>query len=160
MLEILYSAVDENTKISMCGLCKGADSPDGFYSLKSDYSFRKSPVTEEELIAMYTDFYQYWVVWAKLIQKEIVKKHLFTSGRIYEDTAAVFKYMVNRYQRNITVYQFYHLRFIEIHTGNHNTVKATVLTMFQVRHIVASVINKCNIVTFLFHRPFKAVQNP
>lgn len=110
MLEILYSAVDENTKISMCGLCKGADSPDGFYSLKSDYSFRKSPVTEEELIAMYTDFYQYWVVWAKLIKKDIVEKYLFTPGRIYEDTAVVFKWINETKFVNITNEPLYFYR--------------------------------------------------
>ena len=110
MLEILYSAVDETTKISMCGLCKGITSPDGFYSRKSDYSFRKCPVNEKELISMYNDFYQYWVVWAKLIKKEIVEKFLFTSGRIYEDTAAVFKWINETEFVNITNEQLYFYR--------------------------------------------------
>ena len=93
MLEILYSAVDENTQISMCGLYKGTILPDEFCSHKSDYNFKKCPVTEKELISMYNDFYQYWVVWAKLIKKEIVEKYLFTPGRINEDTAAVFRWI-------------------------------------------------------------------
>ena len=102
MLEILYDAVDETTKISMCGLCKGTELPDDFRSQKNDYSFKKCPVTEKELISMYNDFYQYWVVWAKLIKKEIVEKYLFTCGRIYEDTAVVFKWINETEFVNIT----------------------------------------------------------
>ena len=110
MLEILYSAVDENTQISMCGLCKGTSLPDGFCSPKNDYSFKQCPINEQELISMYNDFYQYWVVWAKLIKKEIVKKYLFTSGRIYEDTAAVFKWINETKYINITDEQLYFYR--------------------------------------------------
>lgn len=110
MLEILYSAVDETTQISMCGLCKGAISPAGFSSQKSDYRFKKCPVTEKELISMYNDFYQYWVVWAKLIKKEIVEKHLFTPGRIYEDTAVVFKWINETEFVNITDEPLYFYR--------------------------------------------------
>lgn len=110
MLEILYGAVDETTQISMCGLCKGISLPDGFYSQKSDYSFKRCPVTEKELISMYNDFYHYWVVWAKLIKKEIVEKYLFTSGRIYEDTAAVFKWINETKFINITNEQLYFYR--------------------------------------------------
>ena len=110
MLEILYGAVDENTKISMCGLCKGTDSPAGFYSPKSDYSFRKCPVTEKELISMYNDFYQYWVVWAKLIKKDIIEKYLFEPGRIYEDTAVVFKWINETAFINITDEKLYFYR--------------------------------------------------
>ena len=110
MLEILYSAVDETTQISMCGLCKGVSLPDGAFSQKNDYSFKKCPVTEKELIAMYNDFYQYWVVWAKLIKKEIVEKHLFTPGRIYEDTAVVFKWINETKFVNIINEQLYFYR--------------------------------------------------
>ena len=59
---------------------------------------------------MYNDFYQYWVVWAKLIKKEIVEKYLFTSGRIYEDTAAVFKWINETKYINITDEQLYFYR--------------------------------------------------
>lgn len=110
MLEILYGAVDETTQISMCGLCKGISLPDGFCSRKSNYTFKKCPVTEKELISMYNDFYQYWVVWAKLIKKEIVEKYLFTAGRIYEDTAAVFKWINETTFVNITDEQLYFYR--------------------------------------------------
>ena len=110
MLEILYSGVDETTQISMCGLCKGIDLPDEFCSRKSNYNFKKCPVTEKELISMYNDFYQYWVVWAKLIKKEIVEKYLFTSGRIYEDTAAVFKWINETEFVSITDEQLYFYR--------------------------------------------------
>ena len=110
MLEILYSAVDETTQISMCGLSKGIDLPAEFCSQKSNYDFKKCPVTEKELISMYNDFYQYWVVWAKLIKKEIVEKYLFTPGRIYEDTAAVFKWINETKFVSITDEQLYFYR--------------------------------------------------
>ena len=38
MLEILYGAVDENTQISMCDLCKAHICPEGFCSYKNNKS--------------------------------------------------------------------------------------------------------------------------
>lgn len=110
ILEILYSAVDENTQISMCGVYKGDNLSESFFSPKIDYRFKKHPINEEQLVAMYRDGYQFWVVWAKLIKKEIIEKYSFTPGRIYEDSAVVFKWFNETKNINITDEQLYFYR--------------------------------------------------
>lgn len=110
MLEILYGAVDENTLISMCGVYKDCSLSESFFSPKSDYSFKKHPINEEELVLMYHEGYQFWVVWAKLIKKEIVEKYSFTPGRIYEDSAVAFKWIHVAKNVNITDEPLYFYR--------------------------------------------------
>lgn len=103
MLEILYSAVDETTQISMCGVYKGNNLSESFFSPKNDYSFKKHPVNEDSLILfMHSGDYLYWVVWAKLIKKEIIEKYPFTVGKIYEDSAVAFKWINETKFVNIT----------------------------------------------------------
>ena len=110
MLEILYGAVDETTQISMCGVYRGDNYPEDFFSPKSDYTFEKHPINDEELVLMYHEKYRYWIACAKLIKKEIIEKYPFTEGRIYEDNGVVFKWINETEFVNITDEQLYFYR--------------------------------------------------
>lgn len=90
MLELLYEAVvRNNSDMSMCGSAEGETVPETF-SKKYCGQYDTVYVDESALVEMYdSKRYPYWVVWAKLIRKEIVQKHLFTVGRVYEDNAVV-----------------------------------------------------------------------
>ena len=110
MLEILYGAVDETTQISMCGVYKGDNLSENFFSPKIDYRFKKHPINEEQLVEMYLDRYQFWIACAKLIKKEIIEKYPFTEGRIYEDNGVVFKWINQTEFVNITDEQLYFYR--------------------------------------------------
>lgn len=98
-LEILYRAVAENkVKISACHAFEGEVLPKNFFD-KQLYSGTRYPVNEQNLGKWYfgTDEqvskFVYWVVWGKLIHKDIIQKHPFTSHRIYEDNAVAFKWL-------------------------------------------------------------------
>ena len=110
MLEILYGAVDETTQISMCGVYKGDNLSENFFSPKIDYRFKKHPINEEQLVEMYLDRYQFWIACTKLIKKEIIEKYPFTEGRIYEDNGVVFKWINQTEFVNITDEQLYFYR--------------------------------------------------
>lgn len=111
MLEILYGAVDETTQISMCDLCKVYVCPKDFCSYKSKCDFKKYQVNEESLIHfMHSGDYIYWVVCAKLIKKDILLKHPFTVGKIYEDSAVAFKWINEAVNVNITETKLYFYR--------------------------------------------------
>lgn len=109
-LEILYSAVDETTRISMCSALKGTSSFPDFFEFKKDVKFKKHPINDDVLVAMFKDDYQFWIICAKLIKKEIIDKHHFTVGRIYEDTGVVFKWFNETKFINITDEQLYFYR--------------------------------------------------
>ena len=117
-LEILYSAVDETIKISMCGVLKGTSLSENFFLPKSNYSFEKHPINEKTLVSMYHNGYQYWSVCAKLIKRETIEKHLFTPGRIYEDCAVVSKWFDTIKNINITDEQLYFYRINPNSTTN------------------------------------------
>jgi len=111
MLEILYSAVDENTQIAMCDLCKGYVCPEDFCSHKNKWEFQKFSFSEDSLIHfMYSGDYIYWVVCAKLIKKDILLKHPFTVGKIYEDSAVAFKWLNEAENVSITQMKLYFYR--------------------------------------------------
>lgn len=110
MLEILYSAVDENIQISACDLYKDFVYPEDFCSEKK-CEFQKYQVNENLLLRfMQSEEHFYWIVCAKLIKKEIIEKHPFTSGRIYEDSAVAFKWINESKFVNITDEQLYFYR--------------------------------------------------
>lgn len=116
MLEILYGAVNETTQISMCGLFKGNNLSESFFSPISVCNFKKYTINEEELILIYHEDYQCWIACAKLIKKDIIEKHLFTQGRIYEDNAVVFKWINEAKNVTITDKPLYFYR-----TNSHST---------------------------------------
>ena len=111
MLEFMYNAVDETTPISICTICKDYTCPKDFYSYKSEYEYKNYPIIENSLIFLMNNYYLlYWGVCAKLIKKEIIEKHLFTPGRIYEDGAVVFKWLNETKNINIIDEQLYFYR--------------------------------------------------
>ena len=111
MLEILYGAVDENTQMAMCNLCKNHICPDDFCSHKSEWEFQNHCVNEDSLILfMRSGDYIYWGACAKLIKKDILSKYPFTIGKIHEDSAVVFKWINEAKTVSITDEQLYFYR--------------------------------------------------
>ncbi len=95
-LEFLYRAVkDTNAKISMCNPIEADQLPEDFLRSQSYYNSVMS-VNESNLMELYRDERKYyWVVWAKLIERDIIVNYPFAYGRIYEDNATVFKWLIS-----------------------------------------------------------------
>lgn len=93
MLEVLYSAVNETTLISMCGMIEGLEPPINFSESRSIKALQTHHLTDDVLFSFYSNNYSCWVVCAKLIKKEIIDKFPFVSGKIYEDTGVVYKWL-------------------------------------------------------------------
>lgn len=94
MLEILYNAVvNSDVSISMCGAVEAIDIPLDFFDTKEGV-FSTYFINEESIIDLYNyGEHRYWVVWGKLIRKDIVERIPFTVGRIYEDNAVVCRWL-------------------------------------------------------------------
>lgn len=95
MLELLLKAAEATgAKISMCGADESAvPSPSFMVRANADYSAHT--VDDAYLLYLYENVaYRIWTIWAKLIDREILLKYPFTSGRIYEDNAVVCKWLV------------------------------------------------------------------
>lgn len=86
MLELLYQAAqEEDCDISLCDWLEADTCPDSFFAGKK-LSCERMPTQEASLLALYdSSAYPGWVVWGKLIRREIVTAYPFTEGRIYED---------------------------------------------------------------------------
>lgn len=92
IIELLYNAVIENhVKLSMCLGLEAREIPSAFYTPITG-NFETFIVDEKFLEEIMKD-HCYWVVWGKLIKKEIVEKIPFTSGKIYEDNAVVCQWI-------------------------------------------------------------------
>lgn len=94
MLEVLYSAAVENdANISMCGAVESEEIPETFYSSPNRHA--KVCCMDEDSMEDLLEHgeHRYWVVWGKLIKKEIVQNIPFTKGRIYEDNAVVCQWL-------------------------------------------------------------------
>lgn len=94
MLEVLYSAVIENdANIGMCGAIEREEIPKTFFSIPNRH-VKVCNIDEESMEDLLErGEHRYWVVWGKLIKKEIVQKIPFTEGRIYEDNAVVCQWL-------------------------------------------------------------------
>ena len=94
MLEILLNNIRKtNANISMCGAEEGEKISAEFYSKKNP-KFKKFEVSEAYLENIYQNVkYRYWIVWAKLINIDIVRKYPFTKGKVYEDNAVVCQWL-------------------------------------------------------------------
>lgn len=90
MLERLYRATQESgAPISMCGSVAGETISESFFApCQGQWT---AEVMEENRLAELFDAGSYpgWVVWGKLIRKEIVESYPMAQGRIYEDNEAV-----------------------------------------------------------------------
>lgn len=90
MMELLYKAAERSgAGISMCQMLESVTLPEDFYrEYGEDYDVL--PMDEKTLVELHDrGKYPGWVACAKLIRREIVEKHPFTPGRVYEDNAAV-----------------------------------------------------------------------
>lgn len=94
MLEHLYrAAMEHNAGISMCGAVEAAQEPEDFGQPRE---WDANPMTMDEtgLEDLYHQGeHRYWVIWGKLIRREILLKFPFQPGRIYEDNAVVCRWL-------------------------------------------------------------------
>ena len=90
MLQRLYSAVMESgLMISMCENQEAMSPSEDFYQ-SCDESFSIVTMDEDTWVSLYdANRYPCWVIWAKLIHRDIILKYPFCEGRIYEDNAVV-----------------------------------------------------------------------
>lgn len=87
-LELLYQAA-ENASVSMCRMLEASARPDDFFAPKTG-NFTVDTLDDETLAGMYDrGTYPAWVSCGKLIRRELVERHLFCPGRVYEDNEAV-----------------------------------------------------------------------
>ena len=96
LLERLYrAAVKDGTKLSMCSAVEDSCVPEHFFETCGELTFSSAKMDEQYLISVYeNEKHRGWIVWAKLIHKEIVRNNPFTDGRIYEDNAVVCRWLV------------------------------------------------------------------
>ena len=94
MLEFLLRAVsEERTPFSACHREESENLPDGFLKSRA-YRAASETVTEEYLKTAKENEPFYWAPCALLVRADIVKKHSFMPGRIYEDNAVCFKWLI------------------------------------------------------------------
>ena len=96
MLERLYrAAIEGQVNLSMCSAVEASCIPENFFRAYGELSFTSTKMDEQRLISIYDGgAHRGWVIWGKLIRKEIVQNHPFTVGRIYEDNAVVCRWLV------------------------------------------------------------------
>ncbi len=94
MLEALWRGIEETgAPISMCREFEAADMTDSFMESKETV-FRSLVIDDDSLCEMIQgESYVYWAPWPKLIKRDILLKYPFTVGRIYEDSAVVFRWL-------------------------------------------------------------------
>ena len=95
MIEYLFAAVsNDKTDIAICDCYYAQQIPADFLRF-TPYSSSIIFPNEKYLTTIYLDKdrFEYWVVWAKLVKKDIVVNNLFESGRVFEDNAIVFKWL-------------------------------------------------------------------
>lgn len=108
MLEHLYRAVIEsNSSISMCNALEAEVIPQDF----NDHMVLEHCVSKTDENGLNwirkNAAYGYWVVWGKLIRKEIICKLPLASGRIYEDNAVVCKWLYEAKQVAVIAGKYY-----------------------------------------------------
>ena len=90
MVQRLYdAAMDNGSEVSMCMMLESPELPASFFAEPSG-ECRIFDIHEETLVTLHDrEEYPAWVACAKLIRKDLVMKHLFCEGRVYEDNEAV-----------------------------------------------------------------------
>lgn len=94
-LELLYqTAVENDAGISMCGVIEAEEVSETFEENIEPIS-TSMEANEMTMMELYEHGeYDGWVVWGKLIRKEIVEGIPFTEGRVYEDNAVVCRWLI------------------------------------------------------------------
>ncbi|MBQ9880336.1 MAG: glycosyltransferase family 2 protein [Clostridia bacterium] len=96
-LEYLYSAANERgSRICACFRDETDLIPDTFADV--EYSSQSFTADEAFLLKLYNSDSGFksifWIVYAKIIKREIVESCLFAEGRIYEDNALTCKWLI------------------------------------------------------------------
>jgi len=87
------AATENHVKISMCGAVEGEQLPDGFLNPRELLTECRRMDEDGLRLLIKQNTHRYWVVWGKLIRREIVEKIAFAAGRIYEDNAIVCQWL-------------------------------------------------------------------
>lgn len=90
LLEILHRGLTETgAPVSMCGFHEAAE-PSGDFFADQDGSFEHLTMNEQTLVSLYDqERYPAWVVWGKLIRRDLIERYPMTEGRVFEDNEAV-----------------------------------------------------------------------
>lgn len=111
MLQHLYdAALSSGAPISMCEMLEAVELPDDFYAAR-DFAFEVLTMDEETLVSLHDmDAYPSWVACAKLIRRDLIEKHPFREGRVYEDNEAVCHWVCGakrlaKYQHKLYFYR-------------------------------------------------------
>lgn len=98
MLEFLIRAVkDSGANMSACGRLQESSVPQNFFRQR-DYQYEYVNINEDTMLKWYTckeDHYNdiYWIVYTKLIRRDIVEKYFFCDGKIFEDNEVCCKWL-------------------------------------------------------------------
>ena len=95
MLERLWHMATELlVPIAACGYVESTSLPKSFHTPSSSAPYIEK-IDEDSLLSFSNSKKQiYWVPWCKLIKKSILQQFPFTPGRIYEDNAIVFRWLM------------------------------------------------------------------
>ena len=93
-LESLFKAISDcMNAISVCNALEAEQCPPSFFEQVNTVAFRRLNTNEDTLLGLYGISYCCGTVWGKLIPISVVRSHLFTAGRVYEDNAVVVKWL-------------------------------------------------------------------
>lgn len=120
-LELLYDAArSSEAPISMCEMLEATVLPETFRNPR-EKGCEVLTMDEDTLVKLHdADAYPAWVACAKLIRKEIIVKHLFCEGRVFEDNEAVCHWVVDAGKLAKVSHQLYFYR-----TNPDSTTKST-----------------------------------
>lgn len=126
MLEHMYGiAQNTGAGITACGVTEDESVPHDFFADETD-TVACCETNEEGLLAIHDNWkYCYWVVWGKLIRKELVERFPMTKGRIYEDNAVVFRwlYEAGMVAYTNTAYYYYQINPEGVSKSSYNLKK-------------------------------------
>lgn len=163
LLRILYSAItDENVKIAMCGALQGDTLPDTFCDSVENAQTKVITTDEENLLNLCkNEKYYYWVVWGKLINKSLFLAAPLTEGRIYEDNAAVPRWLHTAQKVAITPAQLYFYRVNTSGTtkSGFTSKQLDVLWAFEEQIVFFKNLGYTKLVTHLLSRYFEIAAN-
>lgn len=95
MLEFLYDSLEGNSHdIVCCAIIEAEHIPSSFFSPQSPVDCTIYSSSEDNLSFLFSDPFICWTVWGRLLPAEIVNKHLFTEGHVYEDNALVIRWLL------------------------------------------------------------------
>ena len=87
-LRLLFQSASQcGAGMAVCNCVQAKSVPETFYRTPSE-AYSERTISEESLYELYNSKQRsYWTVVPTLVKKQIVERHPFTEGRIYEDNA-------------------------------------------------------------------------